>query len=434
MGLSTTFTLKFSGAAVQRGLSRVQSAFKSLGSVAARVGKTLLSPFAALTAMLGAGALVTGMFSFIKSASTAAANMEDLTMQFETLTKSAEITKKLLSEMKDDAAKSPLSISDYAQAGKTLMAFGMEAEGVMPTLKNLADVSMGNAERFESLALAFAQTQAAGRLMGQEVLQFVNAGFNPLQQISKRTGETMVQLKKRMEDGAVSSKEVAQAFSEATAKGGLFYKAIEKGALTTSGKIAKTKDAILNLKIAFGTGFNEGLRDALNRINEFLPKMLGKFQEFGKATGRVMTQLMDAFEEGRLGKVFMAALDVGVSKLGEELLALMTHAGNTFFDALESRATQSTVWKVLTWGGLDVDTPQTKTGKAKSEMTYGELREEYANMFGSQENAEILRQNLQNNVPKAEGNRIYYRNEDGRLMTRMAKSLESIDRRLSDQP
>lgn len=277
MGLSTTFTLKFNGAAVERGMRnasesaiRLSSAFLKIGIAGAAVAST---------------AAIAGFVAFVKGASAAASSIEDLTMQFETLTKSAKITKKLVADMKEDAAKSPLSIENYAQAGKTLMAFGMQAEDVMPTLRNLGDVSMGNSERFASLALAFAQTQAAGRLMGQEVLQFVNAGFNPLQQISKRTGETMIQLKKRMEDGAVSSKEVAQAFTEATMKGGLFYKAIERGALTTSGKIAKTKDAILSLKIAFGTGFNDGFKTALDAANQNIPKLMAKITQMGKMLG-----------------------------------------------------------------------------------------------------------------------------------------------------
>ena len=285
MAISTTFTLKFAGAAVERGLARVQSAFKSLGGVAMKVGKSLLSPFAALTALLGAGALTAGLVSFVKGSSEAAASIEDLTMQFEVLTKSASVTKGMLDDFRKEAAKSPLSIEDYAKAGKTLMAFGLQAKDVMPTLKNLADVSMGNSDRFGSLALAFAQTTAAGRLMGQEVLQFVNAGFNPLQQISKKTGESMVQLKKRMEDGAISALEVKQSFKEATSEGGLFFGAIQKGAETTSGKIAKTKDAILGVKIAFGTGFNDGLRVALDAMGEGIPKLEGKATEMGNLLG-----------------------------------------------------------------------------------------------------------------------------------------------------
>jgi tape measure domain-containing protein len=438
MAISTTFTLKFAGSAVERGLARVQSAFKSLGGVAMKVGKSLLSPFAALTALLGTGALVGGLVSFVKGSSEAAASIEDLTMQIETLTKSVSITKGLIAEFRKEAAKSPLSIEDYAEAGKLLLNFGTNVDDVMPRLKTLADVSMGNSDRFAGLALAFAQTTAKGRLMGQELNQMTERGFNPLQIISKKTGISVGDLMKRMEEGKISIKAVAEAFRIATSKGGDFYQAIEKGANTTSGKIAKTKDSILGLKIAFGEGFNIGLKNALDRVNEFLPKMLGKFKEFGLQTGKIMIQLMDAFEQGRLGTVFITALDAGVAKFGEELLALMTHAGNTFFDALENRATKSAVWKTLTWGGLDVDTPKTKTGKDKSEMTYAELRQEYANMFGSQNNAEILRQTLQKQgaVPTAPGYRYAKPGEAATIMDgeRVVRILESIDLKLAPQP
>jgi tape measure domain-containing protein len=170
------------------------------------------------------------------------------------------------------------------------MAFGIAADETLPILKTLGDVSMGNAERFGSLALAFAQTQAAGRLMGQEVLQFVNAGFNPLQEISRRTGKSMIELKKAMEDGAISADMVTEAFRSATAQGGLFYGALDKGAATTEGKIAKLGDAMLGLKVAFGTGFNDGLRVALDSTNNFLPQLEGKFAAAGQIIGKALEQ------------------------------------------------------------------------------------------------------------------------------------------------
>ena len=67
----------------------------------------------------------------------------------------------------------------------------------------LGDVSQGNKERFDSLTLAFAQVGSAGKLSGQDLLQFVNAGFNPLNEISKMTGESMAELKERMSAGGV---------------------------------------------------------------------------------------------------------------------------------------------------------------------------------------------------------------------------------------
>jgi len=216
--------------------------------------------------------------------------MESLTLQFEVLTKSAEKSRDLIKSFRDEAIKSPLSVVDYANAGKTLMAFGTSAEKTLPILKMLGDVSLGNSERFGSLALAFAQTQAAGRLMGQEVLQFVNAGFNPLQEISRKTGRSMIELKKAMEDGAISAAMVTDAFRSATSQGGLFFGAIEKGASTTEGKMAKVRDAVDSLQISFGTGLNEGLKVALDSTSTFLPQLESKFASAGTVLGQALKQ------------------------------------------------------------------------------------------------------------------------------------------------
>jgi tape measure domain-containing protein len=186
-----------------------------------------------------------------------------------------------------------LSIEDYAKAGKSLLAFGVSQNKVMPALRMLGDVSMGNSERFQSLALAFSQTQAAGRLMGQEVLQFVNAGFNPLQVISEKTGLSMVTLKKRMEDGAISADMVSEAFKIATTEGGLFFGALEKGSQTTSGKFAKLTDSFDQLKVAFGTGLNLGLSAAYEKLGGVIPKFMETFKKAGLAIGTAIAEAVN---------------------------------------------------------------------------------------------------------------------------------------------
>jgi tape measure domain-containing protein len=290
-----------------------------MGKLSGVIGK---AGFAAALTAAAAGAVALGAgLAFIKDASGKAAGMESLLVQFEVLTKSADKAKDMIQSFRDEAIKSPLSVQDYAQAGKTLMAFGMAADKTLPILKTLGDVSMGNAERFGSLALAFAQTQAAGRLMGQEVLQFINAGFNPLQEISRRTGRSMVELKKAMEDGAISADMVTDAFRSATAQGGLFYGALDKGAATTEGKIAKLGDSILGLKVAFGTGFNEGLKSALDATNSLLPQLEGKFAEmgafFGKAIQDAMAEDYALFE--KIGVVIGEAALAGFMTVAEQI-------------------------------------------------------------------------------------------------------------------
>jgi len=325
MALTTTFTLKFAGAAVERGLARVQSAFKSLGGVAMKVGKSLLSPFAALTALLGTGALVSGLMSFVKGSSSAAASVEDLTIQLEVLTGSFETAKSLIKQFREEEKKSALNLEDYSKAAKTILAFGGSVQDIMPTLRMLGDVSMGNSDRFGSLALAFAQTTAAGRLMGQEVLQFVNAGFNPLEQISRDTGRSMKDLKKDMEDGAISVAMVKQAFVNATSIGGRFFRAIDKGSSGTNAKINQFGAAVTELKVAFGTGFNDGLKVALDAANTKLPQLLAKFSEFGtligktiqEAVGGDMTRLVRVGE--LIGTAIAGGMKIGIKAGGREI-------------------------------------------------------------------------------------------------------------------
>jgi tape measure domain-containing protein len=173
--------------------------------------------------------------------------------------------------------------------------------------------------------LAFAQTTAKGRLMGQELNQMTERGFNPLQIISKKTGISMGDLMKRMEEGKIDIKAVAEAFRIATSKGGDFYQAIEKGSTTTSGKIAKVADNLTQLKVAFGTGFNDGLKIALDAANTKLPQLMSKFAEFGTLIGKTIQDAVNGdltrfFMVGELiGEALVAGMEVALKSMGDKI-------------------------------------------------------------------------------------------------------------------
>ncbi len=303
--MAFTVDIKGNASHLDKTLKNVKTSLGSIGSVAGSVTTALAGMGTVSAAAIGA---------FVVTSSKAASKIEDLALQFEVLTGSAKISKDLLEAFRKEEEKSSLNLEDYGNAAKTLLAFGTSADQVLPSLKMLADVSMGNAERFGSLALAFAQTSASGRLMGQEVLQFISAGFNPLQQISIKTGESMAQLKKRMEDGGVSVAEVKQAFIDATSEGGRFYKAIDKGSTTTSAKLNQLDAAVTKLQAAFGTGFNEGLKDALDASSNFLPKLEAIFTEAGEIVGSAISDAVAGDYErfGLIGGVVGEALVAGL--------------------------------------------------------------------------------------------------------------------------
>ena len=160
-----------------------------------------------------------------------------------------EKAKALYTQLSDYGVKTPYDKAGLIEAQKTMMSFGLSSEFAFGKLKNIGDIAMGDAQKMQSLSLAFAQATSAGKLQGQDLMQMINAGFNPLRVISERTGESMAQLKERMSKGSISAQELAQAFEWATDKQGLFYQGAEKAGQTLSGKFNKMMDSITELAL-----------------------------------------------------------------------------------------------------------------------------------------------------------------------------------------
>lgn len=223
---------------------------------------------------LGASAIAIGAVKGIADLGQAGLKVamarEQIQAQMEVLTGSEQAAKKLIAATIELDQKSALSATQFQDSAKVLLGYGMTVGEVTPTLSKLSEISMGNNEKMQSLTLAFGQVRANGRLMGQEVLQMVNAGFNPLQEISRTTGESMVSLRKRMEDGKVSFEEVARAMETATEKGGRFYGMNEKMAGTTAVKIAKLQTHYQNFLAVIGKEVQPGFNNALDSINQFI--------------------------------------------------------------------------------------------------------------------------------------------------------------------
>src|SRR5690606_1359574 len=161
---------------------------------------------------------------------------EQASAAFEVLTGSVNNARVMMQQVRDFSDVSPLTFSGAQAAAKQMLAFNIPVQDVARNLKMLGDISGGNQQRFDMLTLAFSQMSAAGRMMGQDLLQMINAGFNPLQEISRKTGESLVDLKKRMEDGKISSQEITDAFVSATSEGGRFHGLTERLAQTMGGK------------------------------------------------------------------------------------------------------------------------------------------------------------------------------------------------------
>lgn len=214
-----------------RGLDDARRKAESLDSVLKRVGATVGIAFGTREAV-----------EFARKIMEVRGEVESLQISFETLAGKTK-GQKLFGDIREWVVNTPMMMQPVAKGAQTLLGFNIEAEKVMPILRQIGDISMGDAQKFNSLTLAFAQMSSTGKLMGQDLLQMINAGFNPLVVISEKTGKSMATLKKEMADGRITVKMVEEAFASATAEGGRFHGMLEKQSKGIKGAMSNLQGA-----------------------------------------------------------------------------------------------------------------------------------------------------------------------------------------------
>lgn len=319
--------------------SGIKSAGSALGSAALSGAKVAAGALAAGTAAVG-GLIAKGI-SYNNQ-------MEQYQTSFTTLLEGNQAAADgLVSSLKEMADTTPFEMTDMSSAAQTLLGFGVAADKVMPSLQALGDVSQGNSERFSNLSLAFAQVQAAGKLTGQDLLQFVNAGFNPLQEMSRTTGKSLAELKEEMSEGAISAEMVADAFQSATSEGGRFYQSMEKQSKTFSGQISTIKDNVNSLIGTLTKGLQQDLAaNFLPQINESLSSLNSAFTSGGMegflnalptAIDGIMSAITTKLQTGlpTIINIVVSALNSIVNSIAGYLPSLVSTIGNGLLQLLQ---------------------------------------------------------------------------------------------------
>lgn len=213
------------GKAADQAQKKVTSSMESIGSAVKNAALTF-----GLTQTLLRG------LDFNKAA-------ESAQISFGVMLGSTEKAKAMLTDLKQYADTTPLEFKDIRAATQTMLQFGISGKDSLVYLKQLGDVSGGDAEKLKSLTLAFSQVSSAGKLQGQDLLQLINAGFNPLKEISERTGVSMAKLKDEMAAGNISFKMVEESFKNVTSEGGLFFGMLDKNSKSLAGVQSTLNDA-----------------------------------------------------------------------------------------------------------------------------------------------------------------------------------------------
>jgi tape measure domain-containing protein len=213
---------------------------------------------------------------------------------------------------------------------QTLMGFGIKSDNVMPYLRMLGDISMGDKEKLGSLTLAFSQMRAAGKLMGQDLNQMIQSGFNPMGVMAQKTGKSMAELRSLMEKGAITSDMVTNAFVAATSKGGMFYDMTNNIARTDFGKWENFKGTVQGIALQLGSV----LLPVVSKVIDFFSKLASYAPAIIQSVQPFFDMLASAGSQDFLSKHITALQLIGAAVLPifKELKPLLSTVLSTVFE------------------------------------------------------------------------------------------------------
>ena len=210
----------------------------------------------------------------VKSGVDYNATMESYLTNFKVMLGSEEAAAAKLSEIRKMAASTPFTLDDLTGGTQTLLQFGIAADDTTGVLQRLGDISLGNAEKLQTLTRAYGKMSSAQKVTLENVNMMIDAGFNPLNQICDATGESMSDLYKRISDGKVSFSELEAAVEAATSQGGQFYGGMLEASQTFSGRMSTLKDNVSALTGELTSGLFAALGDLVVKLNEVVVSFL----------------------------------------------------------------------------------------------------------------------------------------------------------------
>jgi len=267
------------------------------------------------------GAALTAYAKFMMSAIMAADRFRQQQIKLmPLLDNNADKTKMFMNEIMTLAAQTGFASQTMFELSESLLQLGVSAQNVPQVSKLLAGLAGGSEQRMKSIAKAYSDVMMKGRLMGQEALQFANAGIPIYKALADSMGVTAGQVRKMMEEGQISAQQMAQALTQ---YGNLrnIGGQISENMKTVSGQLNRIKNLIEQIMADIGTGSDTALADFLRGVGN----MLAKFREMRAMFNEIMKDMsgIDAFFPFLAGPKFIKSL--------------IERAYQTYFESEEAR-------------------------------------------------------------------------------------------------
>lgn len=241
-----------------------------------------------------------GVAEFGKNFIKAAANLQTLDTNLGTLLGSMEKGKNLRKQLQQYGESTPYDTDGLVKATQTMLGYGVQSEKVMDIMKQLGDIAMGDSNKLQSLALAYSQMTASGKVMKQDMNQMANAGFG-FNQVAKSMGISVGELNERISKGKVSIDDISKALQQATSEGGLFFNAAKNGSSTFDGVMSNFEESVTNTMANVGNQILPTVTQIVQSLGSMIESLAPTITDIAQTIGSILQFIFNNAKEIGVG-------------------------------------------------------------------------------------------------------------------------------------
>ena len=222
------------------------------------------------------------------------AKFENLDVAFETLIGNAAEAEKTVKSLINFTATTPFQMEEVANAGRQLLAFGVESDKVTGVLRQLGDLAAGTGKPLSEFSLIYGKILAKGKVTGEEMLQLAEKGISLQTILAEKHGVSSAQISEAVSKGAVTFDVFREAIEGVTSKGGKFFNLTKKQSQTLGGLASTMKDAVVIAFKEFGDilvkqfKLKEVVASLITKVNSLVQSLVKFSKENPKITKMVL--------------------------------------------------------------------------------------------------------------------------------------------------
>lgn len=293
---------------------------------------------ASIFSKLGSAAL-NAAEGFISSGIEYNAQIEKYTTGFTNMLGSAEAAQQVMSQIQEDAAKTPFDVASLTQANQYLISAGENASYARNTIMALGDAvsaTGGGNDELNRMAQNLQQIANTGKATAVDIKQFAYAGIDVYGILADYTGKSTAEVQKM----TISYDLLTQALQAASEEGGRYYNSMDTQSQTMNGRVSTLQDNVKQLAGLLTGDLSSGVGVVIGNLND----MLVAAQEAYKTDGWIglagaITGLTEPINTAKNAfKDFASKATTWLDQLSYKLNRFLGKAATADFDTYEEYA------------------------------------------------------------------------------------------------